>query len=422
MRSVIKYLLPFFALGSLMMGCSDDDPITNPNGGGDTGTDTDTEDPNRPYRDYEGYMFVLDQSQIPSNSGYESERDVPQAKLAAIDPETNVTIDILSGASRQTLDTDLHPQITLGFDCRLLSTGDAFVIVAKREWLLDDTNLKAKATVFDAKTLKLLSQVSYELPEGPDYDFLEAVNSENAFIGYHGKNIFHLNLKDGTVKKIADTDYNNNIGAFGYKNNLITINGASLRVLSGENAQVIEEVALPKNVRRAYLCTNDLLVLQYSDYNCGLLTMHDKKIIHEFKDPKPELALNSMEYDAAKQMLYAPGKDRNKDKIYTIDFSQEGSKPVHFYTIPKEDIEKSKAVTGAMKLGIQPDKRILYIAHVNDLIIAGAPGNKRGSRSGYISHISLDGKEGVELPITAPENKTPFEYMFTFSRFFFVSK
>ncbi len=411
MRSISRYFLTFIALGSLMAGCSDDDTPTEPNGGGQSEIPEQPSD--RPYEGYEGYMFVLDQSQIPSNSGYESERDVPQAKLVAISPEGKVSPDIVA---------ERNPDLTLGFDCRLQRTGDHFVIFAKREWLKDDTNLKAKATVIAAKSLDIKSQVAFDLPENTDYDFLEAVNEEVAFIGYQGKNIYRVNLKDGSTQKFADAEYNTNIGAFGYKNTLLTFVGNTLRILSAENGQTQGEVTLPKSVRRAYRSTDNTLVLQYTDYNCGLLSIGEQKLIKEFKEPKPELALNSMEYDAAHQLIYAPGKDRNKDKIYTLDLSQENVKAELFYVVPPTDIDKSKVVTGAIKIGLQPDKCQMYIGYVNDLVIVGEVGNQRGSRSGFISRLSLEGKEGVELPITEPDEKTKFEDMYTFSSFFFVSK
>lgn len=403
----------FIVLGSLMTGCSDDENITEP-------TPTPTPQPevpeqpsDRPYEGFEGYMFVLDQSQIPSNSGFESERDVPQAKLVAISPEGKVSPDILA---------EKNLDLTLGFDCRLQRAGDVFVIIAKREWLKDDTNLKSKATVIEVKTLAVKSQVSFDLPEDTNYDFLEAVDAENAFVGYQGKRIYHVNLKDGSTKKLAETDYNTNIGAFGYDNALYTFNGATLRILNTKDGKPAQEVAMPKDVRRAYRCTDNTLILQFTDYNCGFLSMEQKQLIKEFKEPKPELALNSMEYDAAQQVLYAPGKDRNKDKIYTLNLSQEAPKAQPFYVVPASDINKGKVVTGAIKIGIQPDKRQMYIGHVNDLVIVGEVGDKRGSRSGYISRLSLEGREEAELPITEPDEKTPFEDMFTFSSFFFISK
>ncbi len=403
--------LPLFCLAS----CSDDEtPVGNTDNGGEVTPPTPTPDPEPTpdpapqYEGFEGYMFVLDQSQIPNLGGYEPDRSAPQAKLMYISPEGQVTLDAFAGQDA-----------ALGFDCRFDKVGGHFVIFAKKETLADDQPI-GKATVIEGKSLKIESQHSYSFDKTMEPDFIVAVSKDMALVGFEGRDILSLDLKSGKSQQIATFDYNRNISGMGYEGKLFLFNGNTISILSGKDGKKESAVTVEKSIRRVYSLRSDLLLIRTNEGVGYIFSMKENAVKGEVMMDET-LSWDGAALDEETNMLYVAGTSSRRDKVYTLTVNDKTAEPKLFYTIPASDINKSKQVTGAIRMGINPDTRDLYIGHVADLVIVGGPGARRSSRAGYISRILLTKHDSSEA-LLDPDEKVRIEDMFLFSPMIFLGK
>lgn len=414
MKTVSKLLMLLVALPLCWASCSDDDTVGGgaaPEGETDGQTEGggETPDPVVPqYEGFEGYMFVLEQSQIPNLGGYEPDRTAPQAKLMYMSPEREISTDVFAGQD-----------VELGFDCKFEKTDGHFVVFAKKETLADD-HLVGKATVIEGKTLKVVSQTSYSFDQNMEPDFVVAVSPERGCVGFGGHDIFSLDLKSGRTQSLTAWDYDRNVGGVGFGGRIFLFAGNAVNILSGVDGQKEETVSVGKTIRRVYNLNGDHLLIRTPEETAFVFSLKERRVKYEFAMPEI-LSWEGAVLDEEHNLLYMAGVDSRRDKVYTITLGENTPEPKLFYTIPASDINKGKVVTGAIRMGINPDTRDLYLGHVADLVIVGQPGARRSSRAGYLSRISLAEHDGTEA-LTDPDEKIRIGDMFLFSPMLFLGK
>lgn len=370
---------------------------------------------------FEGYTFVLDQSSIPTLGGYGSEKEAPQAKLMAFDDKGELIKDVLAANG---------VNVDLGFDCSLQKVGDYFVIFAKSYSLKDvddevtqDASKKRLATVLEARTLKLVSQVGFEHQSN---NFIVAASAEKAFIGANrGSNILTLDLKTGAITDFAPSHYDSwasgQIGV-GYNGKLfVPINGkAALGVYDITMPGKMNEIILPgRRIKGLYKVSDEMLLVTLPEQVC-LVSMKTNLIVKTVALEFKSLSMKSLVYDAKTERLYVSGtkKKENRDKIFFYDMTQESPAPQLLYTVPKEDINEWASFHGNIMMGFNHDKDEMYIGHLYTQEFVDRPngGGKKAIRVGFLSKVT--GLSSKTPPILAPDTKVKIEDMYEFSHFF----
>lgn len=416
-----KYLLLLigFSLAIAFASCKKDN---KPNEKPDQDPPVEKEDPEKepenppvPASEFAGYMFVLDQAQIPDLAGYEAEKDVPQAKLMAISPNGELHLDILA---------EKKVDVQLGFECKMQRVKDHFVIFAKKV-SLKEKDSKTQVTVINNQTLQVVSQTTYDFNSGYPGDFMLAATEEKAFIGHRGV-IYTLDLKDGSVNKFADCAFDSYAGAASYNGSLFVPmkNEASIGVFTLDNNQGTK-IELPNNATRIYPLTDTVFLAKSDGDECYLVSMESMKVIKTINMKFSGLQRYSMVYDSKGNKIYVAGQGKDKKhKVYFLDINKEESELQEMYIVPESDINMNHPISGNIKIGLDTEKNILYIGHLDNLVFADkvppATG-KRATRSAYISSISLEGIDG-KVPVMQPAAKSRIEDMYEFSRFYYMAK
>lgn len=414
MKRINKFFI--FAI-SLILGLSAcDEPNTEkPN----TGVDEPKIEKKTPF---EGYTFVLDQSQVPDNAGVESDKEAPPARLMAINEKGEFVRDVLA---------DNKIEVNLGFDSKLQKNGDYFFIVSKAHSLKDPSK-KMLATVLDAKTLKLVNQTKFDKLSG--YYFVLGVNADKAFVGHNsGSTISILDLKTGELTKFASASYDSWASGEGgavYKDNLFVPQAgkAAVAIYDINNPSKVEEISLPNRADGGFFKVSEDMLLCLSNYKTScLVSMKTKEVVKTLNIgiDKGMLAWKSFVYDEKTERLYVAGKkkDNNRDKLFYFDLKDSSKTEAElFYTIPFGDIDSNDSFHGNIMIGINHDRDEMYIGHLARQSFVRNPNGEglRAIRVGYMSKITeLSTKTGA---ITTPDAKYKIEDLGYFSPFFSSSK
>lgn len=201
-------------------------------------------------------------------------------------------------------------------------------------------------------------------------------------------------------------------------------NEASIGVFTLDNNQGTK-IELPNNATRIYPLTDTVFLAKSDGDECYLVSMESMKVIKTINMKFSGLQRYSMVYDSKGNKIYVAGQGKDKKhKVYFLDINKEESELQEMYIVPESDINMNHPISGNIKIGLDTEKNILYIGHLDNLVFADkvppATG-KRATRSAYISSISLEGIDG-KVPVMQPAAKSRIEDMYEFSRFYYMAK